>query len=209
MNYTKLQEEYILVVGNDSQELAARAGEFINEACGLVAERLEPPGLKEAFTVNTVVSAAYASLPSDFSGKLTYAGLTDGEIDVENGLEILMQKYPTLDEEGDPACVAVEGSRLYYQPIPATATAIYCVGYMVPDTLVNGSDIPSWCPDYLHREVIVYKAAEIAWNLIEDGVDKPKTNTILFGNLNAIGINKFREWVHRRSMKVTVVRNYI
>jgi hypothetical protein len=209
MNYTKLQDELLLVVDDDSQDITERRGEFINEACGLIAEQLEPPGLKEPFTVTTVESTAYATLPVNFSGKLTYAGLLGGELAIENGLEILYRKYPSLDDIGGLGCVAVEGSKLYYYPIPAAATTIYCVGYMLPDTLVNGSDTPLWCPEYLHREVIVYKAAEIAWNLIEDGIDRAKANTILYGNLNKIGINKFREWVHRRSERVTKAKYYV
>jgi hypothetical protein len=209
MDYAKLQTEFLLVVQDASEEILSRAGEFINEACGQAAEDAQPPKLKQPFTVSTVVSVNHADLPSAFSGILTYAGLDTGDLNILAGLEMMMRLHPGLAEEGPVEDVAVEDTALYYQPIPASATSIYCVGYNKPDLLVAASNTPSWCPDYLHREVLVYKAAEIAYNLIEDGVDEAKPNTKLYNGLYQIGLAKFRAWVNRRGRTVTRVKHYI
>jgi hypothetical protein len=208
MNFTKLKEELELIVQDDSADITTRSGDLINEALGEIAEDVNPPGLKETFTVMTT-TAAYASLPSNFSGRMTYAGTSDGELGILSEIEMLHRKYPGIAEAGDVAVVVPDNDLLYYQPIPSVATAITCIGYMDPDVLVEGTDTPEWIPFFLHRELVVYKAASIAYNMIEDGVDSPKINTTLYTNLYNGALKRMLEWVRNRTKRVTTVKHYI
>jgi hypothetical protein len=210
MNYTKLQDELLVILKDESDDIRVRIGDFINEACGQVAEETEPPKLKEPFTVTTVVGVNHLDLTATFSGKLTFASRgEDGDLQIVSNLESLMRLYPGLAETGDLEVVCCEDAILYYQPIPTAATSIYCVGYMLPDTLTTGTDTPDWAPDYLHRELFVYKAAEIAYNLIEDGVDGQKRNTLLYANLYQLGKSKMQNWVNKRGRTITRFKHYV
>jgi hypothetical protein len=209
MNFTQLQDELLMTVQDTSIDLSTRAGTFINEALSQVAEDTFPPSLKEMFTVTTVVSTASVALPSNFSGKLTYAGTADQEIVIADTMEVLLRKYPGLAYEGDVEMVAVESAVLYYQPIPLLARALTCVGYFLPDILVNGTDTPTCVPEFLHRELIVYRAAEIAYNLIEDGVDGKKPNTQMYRQLYNQGLVRMSAWVSRRGRAVTSFQYYV
>jgi hypothetical protein len=210
MNFSELQREVKAAIGDQSPAILISVGDFVNEACGQVAEETEPPKLKEAFTVTTVTSDNHLDLSSSFSGKLTIASLgVDGDLNIVANLEALMSRYPGLADVGTPESVAVEDTVLYYQPIPATATSIYCVGYMKPDELVEDTDTPTWIPDFLHRECLVYKAAELAYTIIEDGVEGRKVNMEKYSGLYQVGRAKMQNWVNKRGRAITRRKYYV
>lgn len=209
MNFTALKQELLMTVQDSSLDITTRAGDFINEALGLIAEETNPPGLKMQFTVPTVVGVAYASLPTTFSGRLTYAGTSEYNIEIADQVEVLYRQYPGLAETGDITIVAVENTLLYYQPIPLTVTNILCVGFGLPTLLVAGSDIPSFIPEFLHRELIVYRAAAVAYNLIEDGMDGRKVNTEMYNALYRAAVAKMAAWVSHRGKVVTRFKYYV
>jgi hypothetical protein len=203
VDFSELQREVGSIIQDASPDILVSIPDFINEALGQVADETYPPGLKSSFTVTTVLGTAYTSLPSDFSGKLSYAGTEDGAVTIYGSLETLLEEYPKLDEEGDINAVVVEGSSLYYQPIPATETTLTLVGYFSPDELVNDTDTPTCIPSFLHRELLVYKAAELAYTIIEDGVEGRKVNTEMYHGLYQNGLAKMSAWASRRGKQVT------
>jgi hypothetical protein len=184
-----------------SPEILVSIPDFINEAYQQIAEEVRFPELKKIASVTTSISTYFVNMPTGFSSRLVYAGNSDGEYKIlDGGVEELLRLYPSLDESGDIEYLLLEGSILYYQPIPTVATAITCVGYFAPATLVNDTDTPSVIPDYLQREALINKAASLAYNIIEDESDgnTGKLNTKLFTGLAGNGVIKIKEWVSRR-----------
>jgi len=103
-----------------------------------------------------------------------------------------------LDEVGDIEYIVCEGNILYYNPIPSVATTIICIGYHLPNELINDTDTPTFIPSYLHREVIVNKVLVSAYNMIEDGMDGEKVNTKIFMQLAEMGLYKMQAYVSKR-----------
>jgi hypothetical protein len=64
--------------------------------------------------------------------------------------------------------------------------------------LVDDTDTPDFIPEFLHREAIVNKAAEVAYNIIEDGIEGDKVNTKVFASLAEVGLNRVRAYISRR-----------
>ena len=200
MNFSELQRELKGIIQDASPEILVSIPDYINEAVQQIAEDIKFPELKQVTSVTTSTSAAYVNMSTGFSSRLTYAGNSLGEYTVlDGGVEELIRLYPTLAESGDIQYLTLEGSVLYYQPIPTAATTITCIGYHVPDTLVDDSDTPSFIPSYLHRNSIVNKAAEIAYIAIEAGnAEVEKVNSSVFRKLATDGINQIRAYISRR-----------
>jgi hypothetical protein len=199
MNFAELKRELAGVVLDQSPKIVANFPDYINEAVQQIAEEVKFPELKQVLSIATSTSVYWINLPAGFSGKLSYAGNSDGEFKVlEGGVEELLRLYPTLAETGDIKHIVCEGRLLMYQPIPVTAINITCVGYCTPALLETETDTPSFIPDYLHREAIVNKAASIAYLSIEDGVEGDKVNFKIFSALAEAGLNRVRAYVSRR-----------
>lgn len=198
MNYSELQREVIVIIKDQSPEILASVPDYINEAIGQIAEEVKFPELRQLCSVATSTSTYYTNMPAYFSSRLSYAGDSNGKFTILDTLEELLDMYPALDESGNVQYVVCEGSLLYYQPIPTVSTSITCMGYFAPTLLVNDTDTPSFIPDFLHRESIVIKAASVAYNIIEDGIEGDKVNTKILTALAENGINKIREYISRR-----------
>lgn len=199
MNYTELQYEVKGIVMDQSPYILLGIPDYINEAIQLIAEEVKFPELKQVTSVTAGIVNYYTNMPATWSSRLNYAGNSDGEYTVlDGGLEELIRLYPTLAETGDIKHLTLEGRVLYYQPIPTTATVITCIGYHSPALLVSGTDTPDFIPSFLHREAIVNKAAMIAYNAIEDGMEGDKVNTKIFASLAEVGLNRVRAYISRR-----------
>jgi hypothetical protein len=198
MNFSELQRELKGLLMDQSNTILASVPDYINEAVQQVAEEVRLPELRQVSSITTSTSTYYVNMPSGFSSRLKYCGDSTGEYTILDTLEELIRLYPSLDEDGDISYVVCEGSILYYQPIPAVAKVLTCIGYHTPATLVNDTDTPSFIPDFLHRATVVNMAAANAYAAIEDGIEKEKVNTAVFTMLGQQGINKVREYVSRR-----------
>jgi len=204
MTYAELQREVKGVVKDTSANILVSIPDFVNEAVQWAAEEANIPSLKALFTVTTSTSTYYVSMPSNFSGRLSYVGDTSGQYTiVDGGLEDLIAKKLDVTLVGDIEYIAHEGNTLYYLPIPATAVTLTCIGYNVPATLTEDNDTPSDIPELLHRRLLVNKAAELAYSVIEAGeTDENKINTKLFMGLAQGGLDSLRAWVVRRRSNV-------
>jgi hypothetical protein len=130
---------------------------------------------------------------------LKYVGTSEGSYKIlDGGLDELISIYPSLAVEGDLVHFALEGDILWYQQIPTTATSLTLIYYAVPDTLTDGSDIPTDIPEVLHRDLIVNKSCEILFDLIEDGVNVQKVNTLECRGKYEVAVGKLQSWVSKR-----------
>lgn len=162
------------------------------------------PHLKGMSVINTVSGANCVSMLTDnptFSGKLLRVG-DSTKITIYPSLESLFDKYQKdgvlEDQEGDVEAVALEGSLLWYQKIPTTATPLAIIYYKDPPDLVDLSDVPAYLPSMLHEDLLAYGAAKRLASRIEDGVEGPKVNTASFEASYQRGVNMLRSWLAAR-----------
>ena len=178
---------------------------YIDQCILYAGAQVDIPALKRIDTVDTVLSQAYVALTGltgGFSGKLRRVKNADGDgITIFSSLELLMDEYPTMDEAGDVEAVALEGSTLWYQDIPATVETLTVLYYRDPTTLSADGNSPSDFPAHLHRDLFVHGTAWIIFDQIEDDAEESKVNTkshfwLSFdeGNKHS-GITKLREWL--------------
>lgn len=172
----------------------------VQEAYDRVCAEVPIPQLKTFISVDTVVSQAYCSLPSTFSGQvLRVIDGSRGPIEIlPDGLEGLMSRYPELDDDGDLVHCAVEGNVLWYQYIPSSARTLSIVGYNNPEILAK-TTVPAAIPTHLHRGCLVYGTAWLIYNIIEEGLEpENKTNTNwTHGLWRKEGVQKLFEFLGR------------
>jgi hypothetical protein len=199
MNLGEIATEVRTNLKDQRADVLASIQDYINEAYRWVAAETSLPALKSVFTVTTVVSQSYANMPSTFDGRLLYCGTTEGQVNIlDAGIQELLELHPDLTVEGAIKDVAVEGSILWYAEIPTTATALICLGYSIPTLLTANTDTPSAIPDYLHREILVNKASEIGYSIIEDGLEGERPNTAFYMARTAKGMTQLESWIEKR-----------
>lgn len=197
MNFLELQDEVQIVLQDNSNDIVSRIPGWINDSMEMVIDRVDMPGFKSLISVDTVVSQAYASLPSDCSGRILYASDGKNELEVVS-LEWLLEDCPGMNEEGNIDFVAVEGSLIYYHKIPSVATTLTILHRRMPDLLVNDNDEPSGIPRHLQRGVLVTGAAMLGYDFIEDGLEGDKVNTAAQTILYRKGLYEILNWVAKR-----------
>jgi len=197
MNFSELQDEVSIKLQDNSTDITDRIGDWINEIVDIALEEADIPGLKSFTTVDTVLSQAYANLPSTCSGKVLYVGNGDEKFNVIT-LEELLEDYPDMAEVGDVEAVAVEGNLLYYQKIPSPVETLVLLFKRNAVDMVDSTDVPDTIPAFLHRDVIVCGAAMLGFDLIEDGVEEEKVNTRAQSMQYRKGIIKLSEFGARR-----------
>ena len=206
MNRLEIRTEIENLI-QDSSFSTDTLNDYINQAILYAGANVDIPELKGIDTVDTVLSQAYTTLSNltgGFSGRLRRVKDTDGNaISIFSDLALLMDAYPTMDEAGDVEAVALEGSTLWLQKIPAAAETLTCLYYKNPTTPSADTESPSDFPTHLHRQLFVYGSAWIIYDQIEDGVEEEKVNTkgqfwLSFdeGNRHS-GIVKLREWISK------------
>jgi len=179
--------------------------DYINQCILYAGALVDLPHLKRIGTVDTVLAQAYVALTGltgGFSGKLRRVKDSDGNpISIYPDLALLMDDYPTMVEAGEVEGVALEGSTLWYQKIPAAEETLTCLYFRNPTTLSGDSESPTDFPSHLHRNLFVHGTAWIIYDQIEDDVEDQKVNTksqfwLSFDENNKhSGITKLREWI--------------
>ena len=126
---------------------------FINRALAYTAGQIDLPELKGFATVSTVLGQAYASLSgvSDgFSGILRKVKDSNKEpVEIYPSLDLLFNDYD-MDKEGAVEAVALEGSVLWYQKIPATVETLTCLLFRNPLPLSEANAETTIIPEQLH-----------------------------------------------------------
>jgi len=206
MNLGQLKSELRMLVDDSSFENELTM--YLNEAYVYATNEVTIPSLKRMTTVETVPGVNWVSLSSisGFSGKLLrLAG--PQPIVVFESLEALFDEYADdgvlANEEGSVEAVALEGSVLWYQKIPAAAETLTVIYSSDPALLEDDADQPIALPLVAQRNLLVYGAAAIIFDAIEDGIEGQKINTgMCFARRNE-GINTLRLWVGNRRKNVT------
>ena len=204
MNRLEIRTEIENIIQDASFDSDALDG-YIDQCILYAGAQVDIPALKRIDTVDTVLSQAYiglTGLTGGFSGKLRRVKNADGTgMTISSNLELFMDLYPTMDEEGDVEAVTLEGSTLWYQKIPAAVETLTCLYYRDPAVPSTDGDSPSDFPVHLHRSLFVHGTAWIIYDQIEDDTEEAKTNTaaqfgLSFneGNRHS-GIIKLREWI--------------
>jgi hypothetical protein len=198
-NFAELVEETKLALQDGGDIDEERVKLALNEAYKGIVEETEIPSLKKIAPVQTVVGQAWLNMPGGFSGKLRYVGDSAGKIQIlDNGVEEMIEIYPGLVTTGNVRCVALQGNLLYYQGIPDVATDLIVLYYEDVNELEAGDDTPDYLPVYLHRELLVSKAAAIEYTRIEDGMEGIKVNTVKYTTAYEEAKQKLQEWIARR-----------
>lgn len=204
MNRLQIRTEIENIIQDDSFS-ETTLNEYIDQAILYTGANVDIPELKGIDTVDTVLSQAYTTLSSltgGFSGKLRRVKDSNkNHISIVSDLGLIMDTYPLMAEEGDVEVVALEGSTLWYQKIPAEVMTLTCLYYRNPAVLSSDTESPSDFPTHLHRQLFVHGSAWIIYDQIEDGIDGEKVNTKgqfwnSFDERNRhSGIVKLKEWI--------------
>lgn len=173
---------------------------YINAVYNSVVNECLVPEMKGVDTVTTTLLKAYSSLTGvegGFSGVLSRVYNSSGvEVTIVPNLEALIALAGNLTDAGSVEAVALEGSTLWYYPIPATVVeTLTIIYYRNPTALVNDSDSPDTLPEFLHREILVNGASSICFDIIEGGLEGLKVNTRSRESSKLGGVVKFRQWL--------------
>ena len=201
MTFGELKDEVLLKLQDTSEAIQERIPDLVNDAVQMIIEEADVPGFKKLATVKTVTNQAYTNLPSDCS-RVLYVGSEKGKYPIIS-LEEMLELYPTMDEEGDILCVAVDGPVLYYQKIPGEQESLTVLYRRLVKRMVNDDEEPEGIPSELHRMVIVPKAAQLGFDLFEDGVENPKVNTLAQKAAYLEGLELLRAWCARRRVHMS------
>ena len=204
MNRLEIRTEIENIIQDDSFSTDTLNG-YINQSILYAGANVDIPELKGIDTVDTIPGQAYTTLSGltgGFSGKLRRVKDSEkNHISIASDLGLIMDVYPLMAEEGDVEVVALEGSTLWYQKIPAEVMTLTCLYFRNPTTLSAENGIPSDFPAHLHRQLFVHGSAWMIYDQIEDGIEGEKVNTkgqfwLSFdeGNRHS-GIVKLREWI--------------
>jgi len=185
MNLTQLTDTITGIVQDSSFDSGVPS--LINEAVLKIASgdmvpgkyELSPPlpDLYTVVTVDTTLSSGICDLPADFNRDVIQVlNSDDEEIPIMASARKFLHTFKEQDA-GEVFKCAVQGNRLLYRDIPGTAETLTVHYYKTPETLTVGSDEPIEIPAHLHRKLIVGYACKEIFDLIEDGVEDPKTNT--------------------------------
>jgi hypothetical protein len=198
MQLSDIRDEVQLIV-QDEAFTDVIVDRYINDVYLSTVNECLVPEMKGMDTVATVLSRAYASMTGvegGFSGVLSRVYNSSGTgITIKQNLEALIGLRGNLTDAGSVEAVALEGSTLWYYPIPAVAEVLTVIYYRNPELLVSDGDTPDALPEFVHRQILVNGAAAICFDEIEDALDTTKTNMRARATAKMAGVVKFREWL--------------
>jgi hypothetical protein len=133
-------------------------------------------------TVTTSTTLPYVSLPVNYQRKVMNIYDSSGcRIAPPSGgdyyaFALFLKRVSNfnLTEAGSVYRVCVKGSKLYYQGIPAAATALGIHYYRKPVDIALDADVPDGIPDHLAERLIKhYVIKNVYGDMIEAGVTEP------------------------------------
>jgi hypothetical protein len=209
MTLAEIRAEVALIV-QDAGFTNSEIDVYINQALHKVADMVALPSLKTIDTIATTEGQRYTTLSSgagEFSGRMNKLLDVNGDrVKIYPDLSAFIEEHPTT-EAGDVEYACLEGNVLWYHPEPATSQNLTAVLYNRPADLSADDDIPSEIPDILHRKLLVHGACYFIFDMIEDGIEGEKVNTIshyyhsFHDSYRATiksGIKELQEWIGMR-----------
>jgi hypothetical protein len=155
---------------------------FINQAIQDIAG--DPlvflPDLETQGNVTTSTALSYVALPDTFQKKLfdCYNTTRHRHERIYGSLEDLQRRFSRLDQNGRIYGVAIRGSNLHYQRIPATAETLQLHFYRPPVDMTEDDDTPDGLPAHLARPLVVHHACAAIFSEIEQDLQGQKVNTL-------------------------------
>ena len=195
----EIRDEVQLII-NDSTFTSTIVDSYINMVYQRAVGECLLPDLKSVDAVDTELGQAYTSMTAvsgGFSGVLSRVYNSDGvTLEIYPKLELLMDVSGNLTDEGDSVeAVALEGSTLWYYPIPTVAETLTVIYYKTPTDMSADGDTPSYIPDFLHYAILVNGAVAMCFDIIEGGIEGIKVNTRSREIAKETGVTRFREWL--------------
>jgi hypothetical protein len=193
--------EKVYSITRETDRSAAEVTGYVNLALQMAAFMVQMPELKTIDVISTTLAVAYISLTGltgGFGGVLLRVKNSTGvDVTIYPKLDLLMDAFPTMVEVGAVEGVALEGSTLWYQKIPATAETLRVLYHKNPPSLSELNDEPSTFPSVVHHALAVNGASHLILDEVEDGLDGDKTNTnIQYGHYMR-GVTVLRNWLER------------
>lgn len=181
MDLSTLEERVLEIVQDAS--FSGNVLPFLNRGIELLAGRFKLMALDTTDTVDCTVLTNFVALPETFMHGLYFVG--DGEMLIGERPHYrdyarFMRKHPK--SYVGPICDVVERNKqlFYIGQEDKTLTVSF---FEKPTLLVNDTDEPLCLPDHLHEPLLANFAAREIFNIIEDGVEDPKTNTKIYHSL--------------------------
>lgn len=204
MNLNEIRNEVMGIVSDSSYDPDTVTG-HVNQALKLCSSVVDIPEFKRVFTVSTVTDKAYLLLSEyieNFGGRVRRVKYDGIDLTVYPTLEALMDDYGDMENVGDIEAAALEGRTLWYQNIPATSVSLLVLCYVNPEPLSRGTDVPSWLPEHVHRNLLVCGACATIFDQIEEE-DSEKPVSRRYEKDFRDGISMLREWIARNRQSHT------
>ena len=202
MTYSELVDEVMLMVQDDSKYDAILG--YVNMALVEATSKVMMPEYKRASSFETLVDSPYVALqvqPDTFVGGVVKVfGDSVKNAAVYKSLDDMIDGEEITDVMATGAeikALAVEGSNIWYHPLPEEPVTILVLYYTTHAKLCSPDDAVTIFPDHIQRKAICARAAELCFEKIEDGIDGAKVNTAAYANTAAVGIQELHEFVGR------------
>lgn len=213
MELSDIRTQILDLVQDDSFNDEDSLNEVINRVRWRFCTELNFPALKVVGAVTAAASAQTASLvslTSGFSGRLARVYTSRGKARIFATVEEMYDWYiargetVSMDTEGQIEAVAQEGNVVFLYKVPEAETVLTCIAYSDPSTLSDDSDECELIPPAYQYEAYVHGSCYYIYDKIEDGVEDPKTNTLIhyarsFDTSNReSAMNKIREYLGKQ-----------
>lgn len=194
MNLSELTKKVQNAVQDTSVASLEATTDWLNNALNDAAGRVDMGFFRDSATVLTVLGQAFTTIPATYSHNLFFAANVTQkvQITVKNALTEILRAHPLLDKVGAVEVVVIEGGKLWYHGIPTTVETLTLRFYRKPAALILTRDVPEGIPAHLHEMVLVSYAAAQGWELIEQGMNEQKKNTLAYLQKYEMGLKKLR-----------------
>ena len=170
---------------------------FVNSAMTEIAGKVLLPELQTQGTVLTVVSQNYAALSATFHRNLFYCYSETNlrEIDIYKDFRKILKQVGVIDQAGYIYGVAIRGSNLHYQGIPATPETLQIHFYRKPTVILSREETPLELPESLAESLLFNYCCKRIYSKIEDGIDGKMANTIKYSGWYAQALLDLAEFL--------------
>lgn len=169
-------------VKDDSFE-AAEILALLNEGLQSVAFEFCLPELEATESIEFVAGGEmFADLPDNYHHDLWHIepAARKSRVNIHTSLHSLQRLYTDTDKGAEIHDAAVDGIVLHVRPALTQTQSVVVHYYRKPETLVADEDVPEGIPPHLHAALLVNYATWRIFDIIEDGVDGNKTNTMRY-----------------------------
>jgi len=207
MNFTEMQEAVIYALQDESFDTTwISAG--LEAALVFVSSIFPLPYLTASSTVTFATGEDSHEMPTNYHWNVTNAHniTNDLSVTVWPSLRNLLDEFGyTTSQYTDLQNIAVEG-RAMWAPFQVKSEQAIRVWYTKKADALAVDANCSCIPPHLHKEVLVNRVVETAYELIEDGVDGKKVNWEFNRAQFAVGLAMLRDFYPRTGEHYTHIK---